>query len=98
LNVKVLRYIELKSGHSDNGPAWIAYVRQSGHLQAWMHVSSTPLPADSATAIGKRLALTYGGDRASTDWRHLGRLYGCSSLPQAFNVGICYAFVSMAAS
>jgi hypothetical protein len=25
----MLRYIELKSGHSDNGPAWIAYVRQS---------------------------------------------------------------------
>jgi hypothetical protein len=29
LNVKFLRYIELKSGHSDNGPAWIAYVTQS---------------------------------------------------------------------
>jgi hypothetical protein len=27
--VKILRYIELKSGHSDNGPAWIAYVMQS---------------------------------------------------------------------
>jgi hypothetical protein len=27
--VKTLRYIELKSGHSDNGPAWIAYVTQS---------------------------------------------------------------------
>jgi len=27
--VKVLRYIELKSGYSDNGPAWIAYVQQS---------------------------------------------------------------------
>jgi hypothetical protein len=29
LQVKLLRYIELKSGHSDNGPAWIAYVEQS---------------------------------------------------------------------
>jgi hypothetical protein len=29
LNVKILRYIELKSGHSDNGPAWIGYVEQS---------------------------------------------------------------------
>ncbi len=47
-----------------------------GHLQAWVHVSSTPLPPDIATAIGKHLALTYGGDRASTDWRHLGRLAG----------------------
>lgn len=27
--MKILRYIELKSGHSDNGPAWIAYVEQS---------------------------------------------------------------------
>ena len=27
--MKLLRYIELKSGHSDNGPAWIAYVEHS---------------------------------------------------------------------
>jgi len=27
--VRILRYIELKSGHSDNGPAWIAYVTES---------------------------------------------------------------------
>lgn len=27
--MKLLRYIELKSGHSDDGPAWIAYVQQS---------------------------------------------------------------------
>jgi hypothetical protein len=47
-----------------------------GHMQAWVHVSSTPLPPDIATAIGKHLAQTYGGDRASTDWRHLGRLAG----------------------
>jgi hypothetical protein len=47
-----------------------------GHLQAWVHVSSTPLPPAIATAIGQQLARTYGGDRASTDWRHLGRLAG----------------------
>jgi hypothetical protein len=29
LSVQMLRYIELKSGYSDNGPAWIAYVTQS---------------------------------------------------------------------
>src|SRR3954451_18659429 len=29
LRVKILRYVELKSGHSDNGPAWIAYVAES---------------------------------------------------------------------
>ena len=27
--MKTLRYIELKSGHSDNGPAWIVYVTSS---------------------------------------------------------------------
>ena len=27
--VKILRYVELKSGHSDNGPAWIGYVTPS---------------------------------------------------------------------
>jgi hypothetical protein len=27
--VKILRYIELKSGYADNGPAWIGYVQQS---------------------------------------------------------------------
>ena len=29
LHVKILRYIELKSGYSDNGPAWVGYVEQS---------------------------------------------------------------------
>jgi hypothetical protein len=27
--VRTLRYIELKSGHSDNGPAWIGYAKYS---------------------------------------------------------------------
>ncbi|MGA3081647.1 MAG: mannose-1-phosphate guanylyltransferase [Terracidiphilus sp.] len=27
--MKTLKYIELKSGHSDNGPAWIGYVTSS---------------------------------------------------------------------
>lgn len=27
--MKLLRYIELKSGYADNGPAWIGYVQQS---------------------------------------------------------------------
>lgn len=47
-----------------------------GHLQAWIHVSATPLQPATATAIGKQLACAYGGDSASTDWRHLGRLAG----------------------
>lgn len=47
-----------------------------GHLQAWIHVSTLPLEPALATAIGKHLASVYGGDSASTDWRHLGRLAG----------------------
>jgi hypothetical protein len=47
-----------------------------GHWQAWIHLSCSPLAPALATALGKSLALTYGGDLASTDWRHLGRLAG----------------------
>lgn len=47
-----------------------------GHLQAWVHLSTAPLEPAVATAAGQQLALTYGGDQASTDWRHLGRLAG----------------------
>jgi hypothetical protein len=47
-----------------------------GHLQAWVHVSHTPLDPALASALGRQLARTYGGDPASTDWRHLGRLAG----------------------
>jgi len=47
-----------------------------GHRQAWVQVSSSPWPPALATAVGRHLAHLYGGDRASTDWRHLGRLAG----------------------
>lgn len=47
-----------------------------GHLQAWIRVSTTPLEPAIATSVSKQLAHTYGGDLASTDWRHLGRLAG----------------------
>jgi RepB DNA-primase N-terminal domain/RepB DNA-primase C-terminal helical domain len=47
-----------------------------GNLQVWLHVSTTPLEPALASAIGKQLAGRYGGDLASTDWRHLGRLAG----------------------
>src|SRR4030095_6407934 len=47
-----------------------------GHLQAWIRVSADPLNPAVASAIGRQLARTYGGDPASTDWRHLGRLAG----------------------
>src|SRR5712692_5693704 len=47
-----------------------------GHLKAWVQVSPTPLEPATATEIGRQLARLYGGDLASTDWRHLGRLAG----------------------
>ena len=50
-----------------------------GHWQAWVQVSATPLPPALATALGRHLAHLYGGDRASTDWRHLGRLAGLTN-------------------
>jgi len=48
----------------------------SGRLQVWVRVSLAPLEPAVATAIGRHLADAYGGDPASTDWRHLGRLAG----------------------
>jgi hypothetical protein len=74
-----------------------------GHWQAWVHVSSTPLEPVLATAVGRHLAHLYGGDRASTDWRHLGRLAGftnqkphrrCSNRPPW--VRIVYAAAGLA--
>ena len=47
-----------------------------GHLQAWIHLSTSPLEPAIATAAGQQLARAYGGDMGSTDWRHLGRLAG----------------------
>ena len=47
-----------------------------GHLQAWIRVSTTSLEPAIATSVSKQLAHTYGGDWASTDWCHLGRLAG----------------------
>src|SRR5215469_2832126 len=59
-----------------------------GHLQAWIRVSTLPLEPATATAIGKRLARTYGGDLASTDWRHLGKLAGFTNQkPQRRTLG-----------
>jgi hypothetical protein len=46
------------------------------HLQAWVRVSVSPLPPGLATSISRRLASLYQGDRASADWRHIGRLAG----------------------
>lgn len=79
-------YILVDLDHA--GPAVLETMRAHGHepcvvlrtspanLQAWVQVSRTPLEPAVATAVGRQLAHTYGGDPASTDWRHLGRLAG----------------------
>lgn len=70
------------------GPAVVKTMRTNGHapcvvlqtspgnLQAWVHVSVSPIEPARASWIGKQLARLYRGDPASTDWRHLGRLAG----------------------
>lgn len=72
----------------DAGTAVVETMRSKGHdpcvvlqtspgnLQAWVQVSATPIEPAVASGIGKQLAAIYGGDPASTDWRHLGRLAG----------------------
>lgn len=79
-------YILLDLDHGD--PAALERMRANGHepcvvlqtspgrLQAWIQISASPLEPAVATAIARQLASAYGGDRASADGRHLGRLAG----------------------
>ncbi len=79
-------YILVDLDHTD--PAVIETMRTHGHepcvvlqtshgnLQVWVHVSAAPVEPAVASQIGRQLAHLYGGDPASTDWRHLGRLAG----------------------
>ncbi|MGE5205697.1 MAG: DNA-primase RepB domain-containing protein [Chlamydiota bacterium] len=62
-----------------------------GHWQAWIHLSTSPLEPVVATAAGKLLAAAYGGDPASTDWRHLGRLAGFTNQKPARRTSRGYA-------
>lgn len=50
-----------------------------GHWQAWVHVSRAALEPCIATTVAMQLAHDYGGDPASADWRHLGRLAGVTN-------------------
>jgi hypothetical protein len=60
-----------------NGHEPCAFIETSpGRFQAWIRVSPHWLPAAVATLIARQLAQQYQGDRASADWRHLGRLAG----------------------
>ena len=79
-------YILLDLDHAR--PTTIATMRAHGHapcvvlqtspahLQAWIRLSTSPLEPAVASTASQLLAAAYGGDPASTDWRHLGRLAG----------------------
>jgi DNA primase RepB-like protein len=72
----------------DHGPCPLARLRAAdqspcvvvetspGHQQAWLRVSRLSLPPAPATALARSLAVRYGADPASAEWRHLGRLAG----------------------
>lgn len=61
------------------------------HLQAWIRLSTSPLQPSVASTAGKWLAAAYGGDPASTDWRHLGRLAGFTNRKPARRTPAGYA-------
>ena len=76
----------------DNGHDPCVVLQTSpGHLQAWIHVSASPLQPSIATAIARQLARDYHGDPASADWRHLGRLAGFTNQKPARLTGRGYA-------
>jgi len=66
----------LESMRADGHAPCVVLQTSPGHLQAWIRLSVDPLDPAVATAVGQQLARGYGGDLASTDWRHLGRLAG----------------------
>ncbi len=47
-----------------------------GNYQAWVRLADRPITADLATAAARALMERYGGDPASADYRHYGRLAG----------------------
>ncbi len=69
-----LAVVEAMRSHG-HGPS-VVLQTSPGNLQVWVQVSATPIEAAVASRIGKQLADLYGGDLASTDWHHLGRLAG----------------------
>jgi hypothetical protein len=76
----------------DNGhEPCVVLATSPGHLQAWIHVSTLPLEPSLATAVARQLARDYGGDPASADWRHLGRLAGFTNQKPARRMGCGYA-------
>jgi hypothetical protein len=68
--------VVLDDMRANGHPPCVMIETSPGHLQAWVQVSRQPLEPAVATEIGRQLAGLYQADRASSDWRHLGRLAG----------------------
>ncbi len=60
--------------HAQGHEPCVVVETSPGRWQAWIRVSTQPLLPALATRVAKRLAEIYEADRASADWRHLGRL------------------------
>lgn len=61
--------------HDGLAPA-VVVETSPGNYQAWLRVTQEPIATELATMVAKILAERYGGDPASADWRHFGRLAG----------------------
>ncbi len=46
------------------------------NYHGWLWMSEKPLEPNHATWFAQHIAIKYGTDRASSDWRHFGRLAG----------------------
>ncbi len=60
------------------GPAVVTETSPRNY-QAWVRLSRAPLAPALATQAAKELAARYGGDPASADWRHYGRMAGLTN-------------------
>lgn len=61
--------------HDGLAPA-VVVETSPGNYQAWVRVSQQPIASEQASMVAKILAERCGGDSASADWRHFGRLAG----------------------
>lgn len=60
-------------------PAACVVETSPDNFQAWVRVQEGPLEPKLATEVAKMLAEEYGGDPASANWRHFGRLAGLTN-------------------
>jgi hypothetical protein len=70
-----------------------------GNYQAWLKHSER-LSTEASTAAARALAERFGGDRGAADWRHFGRLTGCTNRkPSHFDASTgLYPFVRLIAA